>query len=135
MTDISNFQNFRNPALAAFAKPLLPLKPVRSAASWLSEEKEKTMTPKYECLRKIITLTVEYADFGGEENFVTEENVLAETFSEAEKVLACYLEGRQYHIISYCWKHSVISTPPNNACSGLAASGAIDGQSSVAASH
>lgn len=93
------------------------------------------MTPKYECRKKIITLTVEYADFGGEENFVTEENVLAETFSEAEKVLACYLEGRQYHIISYCWKHSVISTPPNNACSGLAASGAIDGQGSVAASH
>ena len=90
---------------------------------------------RYDHLRKIITITVEYADFGGEENFVTEENVLAETFSEAEKVLAVYLEGRQYHIISYCWKHSVISTPPNNACSGLAASGAIDGQGSVAASH
>ena len=107
----------------------------RSAASWRPKEKENKMTPKYECLRKIITLTVEYADFGGEENFVTEENVLAETFSEAEKVLAVYLEGRQYHIISYCWKHSVISTPPNKACSGLAASGAIDSQGSMAASH
>lgn len=69
------------------------------------------MTPKYECLKKIITLTVEYADFGGEKNFVTEENVLAETFSEAEKVFAFYCEGRKYHIVSYCWKHSVISRP------------------------
>jgi hypothetical protein len=73
------------------------------------------MTPKFECLKKIITFTVEYTDFGGEKNLVIEENVLAETFSEAEKVLAVYLEGRQYNIISCCWKHSVISTPPNNA--------------------
>ena len=96
----------------------------------MAKEKENKMTPKYECLRKIITLTVEYADFGGEENFITEENVLAETFSEAEKVLAAYLEGRQYHIISYCWKHSVISTPPNNACT-RPAFGSVDSGASL----
>ncbi len=64
--------------------------------------------PKYEMLRKILTAKVEYADFGGEENFIKEESVLAETFQEAESKLASYLDGRQYHVISWCWKNSVI---------------------------
>lgn len=64
--------------------------------------------PNYDLLRKIITLTVEYADFGGEENFVKEESVLAEGFDEAAQKLARYLGNRQYHIVSYCWKHQVI---------------------------
>lgn len=66
---------------------------------------------RYDHLKKIISIIVEYADFGGEENFVKEEDVLAENFTEAEEKLAAYLEGRQYHIISYCWKKSVIDKP------------------------
>ena len=66
---------------------------------------------KYDHLKKIITITVEYADFGGDENFAQEEDVLAESFAEAEAKLSAYLEGRQYHIKSYCWKKSVIDMP------------------------
>lgn len=73
------------------------------------------MEPKYEMMKKILTYTVEYADFGGEENFVKEEDVLAETFSEGDRLLASYLEGRQYHIKSVCWKKMAIGEPPNNS--------------------
>lgn len=66
------------------------------------------MQPKYEMMKKILTYKVEYADFGGEENFTKEEDVLAETFSEGECILAKYLEGRQYHVISVCWKKMAI---------------------------
>ena len=65
-------------------------------------------TPNLDLLRKIITLTVEYAEFGGEENFIKEEDVLAETFEEAEQKLARYLGDRQYHVVSCCWKKLVI---------------------------
>ncbi len=63
---------------------------------------------KFDMLRKILTATVEYADFGGEENFIKTESVLAETFQEAERKLAAYLEGRQYHVISWRWNDLVI---------------------------
>lgn len=63
---------------------------------------------KYEMLKKIVTVTVEYAYYGGEKDFIKEENVLADTFSEAERKLAVYLEGQEYRIISYCWIGSVI---------------------------
>lgn len=66
------------------------------------------MEPKWEMLKKILTFTVEYADFGGEENFVKEEDVLAETFSEGERILANYLEGRDYRVVSVCWKKMAI---------------------------
>lgn len=66
------------------------------------------MEPKWEMRKSILTFTVEYADFGGEENFVTEEDVLAETFSEGERILANYLEGRDYRVVSVCWKKMVI---------------------------
>lgn len=61
--------------------------------------------------RKIITVTVEYADFGGQENFVTTEQVLAEDFDEARKKLARHFKGADFHIISYCWNRSVIDSP------------------------
>lgn len=70
------------------------------------------MMYKFEMLRKIITITVEYADFGGEENFVKTEDVLAETFTEAARKLAAYLEGRDYHVISYTWRNVVIDDAP-----------------------
>lgn len=66
--------------------------------------------PNYDMLRKIITLTVEYADFGGEENFVKEEDVLAESFTEAEQKLSRYLGNRQYRVVSCCWKKHVIDS-------------------------
>ena len=66
------------------------------------------MEPKWEMMKKILTYTVEYSDFGGEENFIKEEDVLAETFSEGECILANYLEGREYRIISVCWKKMAI---------------------------
>jgi len=64
--------------------------------------------PNYEMLRKIVTLTVEYSEYGGEENFIKEEDVLADSFSEAEAKLARYLGDREYKIKTYCWKKSVI---------------------------
>lgn len=93
------------------------------------------MQPKYEMMRKILTYKVEYADFGGEENFTKEEDVLAETFSEGERILAQYLEGRQYHIISVCWKKFAIGEPPNTACTGLASPVPSDNDSAQPASQ
>lgn len=66
------------------------------------------MEPKWEMMKKILTYTVEYSDFGGEENFIKEEDVLAETFSEGERILASYLEGRDYRVVSVCWKKMAI---------------------------
>jgi len=91
------------------------------------------MQPKYEMMKKILTYTVEYADFGGEENFVKEEDVLAETFSEGDRILAQYLEGRQYHIISVCWKKMAIGELPNNACTRPAFGSGTQSDSTVTA--
>lgn len=66
------------------------------------------MQPKYEMMKKILTFTVEYSDFGGEENFIKEEDVLAETFSEGERILAIYLEGRDYRV-GLCKRMTVLS--------------------------
>lgn len=66
------------------------------------------MEPKWEMMKKILTFTVEYSDFGGEENFIKEEDVLAETFSEGERILANYLEGREYRVVAVCWKKMAI---------------------------
>jgi hypothetical protein len=67
--------------------------------------------PRFEMMRKVLTAKVEYADYGGEENFIKNETILAESFSEAEGKLARYLEGRQYRVISWKWSDIVIDDP------------------------
>jgi hypothetical protein len=60
--------------------------------------------------RKIITVEVEFADYGGEENVVLSWDVLAETLHEAERKITAHFEhaGQRVHVKSLCWNKSVI---------------------------